>query len=172
MDPKSALGGPKPIARTGRSLLKYWSYTSNPCIYFSILQDWRSHLAKSLFILHKYLKFIKRADIKNCIGPTYKKPKPWKSAFIKISRFEINRDPCPLPYGYSLSWRCRIAFVDEWVLFEEWPTSSTPTRQDPHHLKVCFWKPFFHQRSNTCLPSALPCNWPGWPAAKYCYHCC
>ena len=29
MDPKSALGGPKSIARTGRSLLKNWSYTSN-----------------------------------------------------------------------------------------------------------------------------------------------
>ena len=56
MDPKSALGGPKPIARTGRSLLKNWSYTSNPCIYFSILLDWRAHLAKTLFIPHKYIK--------------------------------------------------------------------------------------------------------------------
>ena len=35
MDPKSALGGPKPISRTGGSLLKNWSYTSNQCIYFS-----------------------------------------------------------------------------------------------------------------------------------------
>ena len=52
MDPKSALGGPKPISRTGGSLLKNWSYTSNQCIYFSILLDWRSHLAKTLFILH------------------------------------------------------------------------------------------------------------------------
>ena len=56
MDPKSVLGGPNPIARTGRSLLKNWSYTSNQCIYFSILLDWRSHLAKTLFILHKYIK--------------------------------------------------------------------------------------------------------------------
>ena len=56
MDPKSALGGPKPIARTGRSLLKNWSYTSNQCIYFSILLDWRAHLAKTLFIPHKYIK--------------------------------------------------------------------------------------------------------------------
>ena len=56
MDPKSALGGPKPISRTGGSLLKNWSYTSNQCIYFSILLDWRSHLAKTLFILHKYIK--------------------------------------------------------------------------------------------------------------------
>ena len=56
MDPNSALGGPKPIARTGRSLLKNWSYTSNPCIYFSILLDWRAHLAKTLFIPHKYIK--------------------------------------------------------------------------------------------------------------------
>ena len=39
MNPKSALGGPKPIARTGPSLIKNWSYTSNPCIYFSILLD-------------------------------------------------------------------------------------------------------------------------------------
>ena len=88
MNPKSALGGPKPIARTERSLLKNWSYAPNQCIYFSILLDWRSHLAKSLFILHRYLKFIKRADIKNCIGPTYKKPKPWKSSFIK-KRFAL-----------------------------------------------------------------------------------
>ena len=94
MDPKSALGGPKPISRTGGSLLKNWSYTSNPCIYFSILQDWRSHLAKSLFILHRYLKFIKRADIKNCIGPTYKKPKPRKLAFIKDSSFERETPGC------------------------------------------------------------------------------
>ena len=56
MDPKSALGGPKPISRTGGSLLKNWSYTSNQCIYFSILLDWRSHLAKTLFVLHKYIK--------------------------------------------------------------------------------------------------------------------
>ena len=56
MDPKSALGGPKPISRTGGSLLKNWSYTSNQCIYFSILLYWRPHLAKTLFILHKYIK--------------------------------------------------------------------------------------------------------------------
>ena len=36
--------------------------------------------------LHSFYK-------KNCIGPTYKKPKPRKSAFIKNSSFEINRDP-------------------------------------------------------------------------------
>ena len=42
MDPKYALGGPKLIAWTWRSLLKSWSYTSNPCIYFSILLDWRA----------------------------------------------------------------------------------------------------------------------------------
>ena len=52
MDPKYALRGLKPIARTGRSLLKNWSYISNPCIYFSILLGWRAHLAKTLFILH------------------------------------------------------------------------------------------------------------------------
>ena len=56
MDPKSALGGPKPISRTGGSLIKNWSYTSNQCIYFSILLYWRPHLAKTLFILHKYIK--------------------------------------------------------------------------------------------------------------------
>ena len=56
MDPKYALRGLKPIARTGRSLLKNWSYISNPCIYFSILLDWRAHLAKTLFIPHKYIK--------------------------------------------------------------------------------------------------------------------
>ena len=56
MDPKSALGGPIPISRTGDSLLKNWSYTSNPCIYFSILLDWRAHLARTLFIPHKYIK--------------------------------------------------------------------------------------------------------------------
>ena len=28
------------------------------------------------------------------MGPTDKKPKSRKSAFIKNSRFEINRDPC------------------------------------------------------------------------------
>ena len=56
MDPKSALGGPKPISRTGGSLLKNWSYTSNQCIYFSILLYWRPHLAKTLFIFHKYIK--------------------------------------------------------------------------------------------------------------------
>ena len=56
MDPKPAQGGPKPISRTGGSLLENWSYTSNPCIYFSILLDWRAHLAKTLFIPHKYIK--------------------------------------------------------------------------------------------------------------------
>ena len=56
MDLKSALGGPKPISRTGSSLLKNWSYISNQCIYFSILLYWRPHLAKTLFILHKYIK--------------------------------------------------------------------------------------------------------------------
>ena len=35
-----------------------WSYTSNQCIYSSILLDWRYHLTKTLFILHKYLKYI------------------------------------------------------------------------------------------------------------------
>ena len=40
------------------------------------------------FYKKNYLHFIK-----NCIGPTYKKPKPRKSAFIKNSSFEINRDP-------------------------------------------------------------------------------
>ena len=39
--------------------------------------------------IKNYLHFIK-----NCLGPTYKKPKPRKSAFIKKSSFEINRDPC------------------------------------------------------------------------------
>ena len=56
MDPKSELGGPKPISRTGGSLLKNWSYTSNQCIYISILLYWRPHLAKTLFFLHKYIK--------------------------------------------------------------------------------------------------------------------
>ena len=56
MDPKSALVGPKPISRTGGSLLKNWSYTSNQCIHFGILLYWRPHLAKTLFILHKYIK--------------------------------------------------------------------------------------------------------------------
>ena len=31
--------------------------------------------------------------LKICMGPTYKKPKSRKSAFIKNSSFEINRDP-------------------------------------------------------------------------------
>ena len=56
MDPKSALGRPKQIARNGRSLLKNWSYTSNQCIYFIMLLYWRPHVAKTLFILHKYIK--------------------------------------------------------------------------------------------------------------------
>ena len=56
MDQKSTLGGPTLISRTVGSLLKNWSYTSNQCIYFSILLDWRSHLAKTLLILHKYIK--------------------------------------------------------------------------------------------------------------------
>ena len=40
------------------SLLQNWSYTWIQCIYFSMLRDKRSHLAKALFILHKYLKYI------------------------------------------------------------------------------------------------------------------
>jgi len=32
--------------------------------------------------------------IKNCILPTYKKLQPPKSAIIRNSIFEINRDPC------------------------------------------------------------------------------
>ena len=97
MDPKSALGGPKPTARTGRSLLKNWSYTSNPCIYFSILLDWRAHLAKTLFTskIHKMRIFIENYlhFMKNCIRPPYKKLQSLKSGFIENSNFENNRDP-------------------------------------------------------------------------------
>ena len=77
------------------------NYTSNQCIYFSILLDWRSHLAKTLFIFHKYLKYIKSTlfienylhFMKNCIRPLYEKLKPLKSGFIENSNFENNRDP-------------------------------------------------------------------------------
>ena len=51
---------------------------------FSLKNDWNVHFYKK-----NYLHFIK-----NCLGPTYKKPKPRKSAFIKNSSFEINRDSC------------------------------------------------------------------------------
>ena len=65
--------------------------------------DWRSHLAKTLFILHNYLKFIKcalffyrklPAFCENYIRPPYRKLKPLKSDFIENSNFENNRDPC------------------------------------------------------------------------------
>ena len=100
MDPKSALGGPKPISRTRGSLLKNWNFTSNQCIYFSILLDWRSHLAKTLFIFHKYLKYIKSAlfienylrFMENCIRSPYEKLKSLKSGFIENSNFENNWD--------------------------------------------------------------------------------
>ena len=65
--------------------------------------DWRSHLAKTLFIFHKYLKYIKSAlfienylhFMKNCIRPLYEKLKPLKSGLVENSNFENNRDPCP-----------------------------------------------------------------------------
>ena len=74
---------------------------SRSSIFFSILLDWRSHLAKTLFIFHKYLKYIKSAlfienylhFMKNCIRPLYEKLKPLKSGFIENSNFENNRDP-------------------------------------------------------------------------------
>jgi len=58
-------------------------------------------LAKTLFIFHKYLKYIKSAlfienylhFMKNCIRPLYEKLKPLKSGFIENSNFENNRDP-------------------------------------------------------------------------------
>ena len=88
MDPKSALGGPKLIS--GGTLLEMWSYTSNPCIYFSILLDWRSHLAKTLFILHwntqKCALFIENYlyFMKYCIRPPYENSNPQIRLYRKL----------------------------------------------------------------------------------------
>ena len=57
-------------------------------VSISILLDLRSHLEKTLFVLHKYLKYIKCAlfienylhFMKNCIRPPYEKLKPLKQA--------------------------------------------------------------------------------------------
>ena len=71
-------------------------------------------MAKTLFIFHKYLKYIKIAlfienyghFMKNCIRPPYEKLKPLKSGFIDNSNFENNRDPCkkvlPMPLAAPL----------------------------------------------------------------------
>ena len=72
-------------------------------------------MAKTLFIFHKYLKYIKSAlfienylhFMKNCIRPHYEKLKPLKSGFIENSNFENNRDPCS---------QLHLIMVD-WVLF-------------------------------------------------------
>ena len=69
--------------------------------YLSILLDWRSHLAKTLFIFHKYLKYIKIAlfienylhFMKNCIRQPYEKLKPLKSGFIKTRILKIIETP-------------------------------------------------------------------------------
>ena len=56
--------------------------------------------------------------IKNCIGPTYKKPKPRKSAFIKNSSFDINRDPCCTVCAVCIFRSIHSIFnkvVSEWV---------------------------------------------------------
>ena len=113
MDQKSALGGPKPISRTGGSLLKNWSYTSNQCIYFSILLYWRPHLAKTLFILFIFY----------CIyGDSWKKYKSraWRTWFWVSSRWDNikrNVEPCKrstLAFSMSylfgkLSWTILLA---------------------------------------------------------------
>ena len=113
MDPKSALGGPKPISRTRGSLLKDWSYTSNQCIYLSILLYWRPHLAKTLFILFIFY----------CIyGDSWKKYKSraWRTWFWVSSRWDNikrNVEPCKrstLAFSMSylfgkLSWTILLA---------------------------------------------------------------
>ena len=79
-----------------------WSYTWSQRINFSILLDSRSHLAKTLFILHNYLKYIKcvlnyrklPAFYEKLHKPPYEKLKPLKSGFIENLNFENNRDPC------------------------------------------------------------------------------
>ena len=43
--------------------------------------------------MHSFIKNYLHC-IKNCIGPTDKKIKPRKSALVKNSSFDINRDPC------------------------------------------------------------------------------
>ena len=58
-------------------------------------------MAKTLFIFHKYLKYIKTAlfienylhFMKTCMRPPYEKLKHLKSGFIENSNFENNRDP-------------------------------------------------------------------------------
>ena len=54
-------------------------------------------MAKTLFILHKYIKCALIENylhfMKNSIRPHYEKLKPLKSAFIENSNFENNRDP-------------------------------------------------------------------------------
>ena len=59
---------------------------------------------------------------KNCLGPTYKKPKPRKSAFIKNSSFEINRDPW-VEFGYfegiaHLSFLRDSSNLKPWLVFK------------------------------------------------------
>ena len=57
-------------------------------------------MAKTLFIFHKYLKYIKIAlfienclhFMKNCTRPPYEKLKPLKLGFIENSNFENDRD--------------------------------------------------------------------------------
>ena len=65
--------------------------------------------------MHSFIKKNYLHYIKNCIGPTYKKPKPRKSAFIKNSSFEINRDPWSVYHSHFFSFGlllfCLCAFL-------------------------------------------------------------
>ena len=85
--------------------------------------------------MNKMCTFIKKklpSFYKNCLGPTYKKPKPRKSAFIKNSSFEINRDPWSVYHShFSLSVYCCSVYV-------------------PFCLSV-----FCHQIVSFCLSSSL-----------------
>ena len=78
LDPKPALGGPKPVSRTGGSLLRNWNYTSNLCIFsvFCWTGDhiWQKHCLslylkyiKSALFIENYLHFMKHCQRHN--GP-------------------------------------------------------------------------------------------------------
>ena len=74
------------------------------------------------FIKKKLPSFYK----KNCLGPTYKEPKPRKSVFIKNLSFETNRDPCLIqPFTYFALLKSYIA--NSWTFFDI----------DPSQEKLC-----------------------------------
>ena len=83
--------------------------------------------------------------VKNCIGPTYKKLKPWKSAFIKNSSFENNRDPCAgTPPSPPKKFYQNTGNTLIWALFNLFSSKKSWTRNQRKRRTIQSLKPLVY----------------------------